>query len=57
MLVKNGTLIVPKEGEMRADLAVSGGTIAAILEDSSGIEAGSTYDAGATTRPRLQPAR
>ncbi|MEV4181632.1 dihydroorotase family protein [Streptosporangium canum] len=38
LLVKNGTLVLPYHGEIRADLAVSGGRIAAMGEDLDGAE-------------------
>ncbi|MFD8530735.1 dihydroorotase family protein [Streptosporangium canum] len=38
LLVKNGTLVLPYHGEIRADLAVSGGRIAALGEDLDGAE-------------------
>ncbi|MFD8561471.1 dihydroorotase family protein [Streptosporangium canum] len=38
LLVKNGTLVLPYHGEVRADLAVSGGRIAAMGEDLDGAE-------------------
>ncbi|MER5319041.1 dihydroorotase [Streptosporangium roseum] len=38
LLVKNGTLVLPYHGEIRADLAVSGGRIVAVGEDLDGAE-------------------
>ncbi|MER5423606.1 dihydroorotase [Streptosporangium roseum] len=38
LLVKNGTLVLPYHGEIRADLAVSGGRIVALGEDLDGAE-------------------
>ncbi|ACZ89347.1 dihydroorotase [Streptosporangium roseum] len=38
LLVKNGTLVLPYHGEIRADLAVSGGRIVVVGEDLDGAE-------------------
>ncbi|MBO2447880.1 dihydroorotase family protein [Actinomadura barringtoniae] len=45
LLVKNGVLAVPYHGEVRADLAVAGGRIAAIGEDLPAADAGEVVDA------------
>ncbi|MEO3977853.1 dihydroorotase family protein [Streptomyces sp. CAU 1734] len=45
LLVKNGTLVVPYHGEVRADLAVSGGRIAAIGENLAETDAAEVIDA------------
>jgi len=45
LLVKNGVLVVPYHGEVRADLAVAGGRIAAIGEDLPAAGADEVLDA------------
>jgi dihydroorotase-like cyclic amidohydrolase len=45
LLVKGGTLVVPYHGEIRADLAVSGGRIAAIGDDLPAADAAEVLDA------------
>ncbi|AZK97685.1 MULTISPECIES: dihydroorotase [Streptomyces] len=45
LLVKGGLLVVPYHGEVRADLAVSGGRIAAIGDDLPTAEAAEVLDA------------
>jgi dihydropyrimidinase/allantoinase len=45
LLVKNGTLVIPRVGESRADLAVSGGRVVAIGDDLSPSDAERVLDA------------
>ena len=45
MIVKGGSVVTPGEGVMRADVAVRGGRVAALIDDASGAEADDVYDA------------
>jgi dihydroorotase-like cyclic amidohydrolase len=45
LLVKGGTVVLPYHGEIRADLAVSGGKVAALAEDVPAAEADEVVDA------------
>ena len=45
MIVKGGSVVTPGEGVMRADVAVRGGKVAALIDDASGAEADDVYDA------------
>ncbi|NUU23589.1 MAG: dihydroorotase family protein [Streptomycetaceae bacterium] len=45
LVVKGGTLVLPYHGEVRADLAVVGGRIAALAEDVPAAEAAEVLDA------------
>src|SRR4051794_30809212 len=45
LLVKNGTLVQPWTGEIRADLAVRDGVVAAIGDDLPASDAGEVLDA------------
>lgn len=45
LLVKGGTVVLPYHGEVRADLAVSGGKIAALADDIAVSEAAEVIDA------------
>jgi dihydropyrimidinase/allantoinase len=46
LLVKNGTLVLPGTGQVRTDLAVSGGTVASLGADIASSEADEVLDAG-----------
>ena len=45
MIVKGGSVVTPGEGVMRADVAVRGGKVAALIDDAAGAEADDVYDA------------
>lgn len=45
LLIKDGTLVIPESGTMRAHVGVNRGKIVALLGDLTGVTAAGTYDA------------